>query len=366
LLSIISLERYPKDGSLLVPVCIWHDLSEEIRRQIIRALVLLGHQSRLAAALETASIPAAWLKGLALAEQLYGRFEARDCVDLDLLVSERDLGRVGGVLGELGFQRSDGIDTHPVSSHHQVWLSNAGQPGGVMVEVHHRLAGPAGCQPRAARIIERSRVVQIQGRPFRVPAIEDELLILALHAHQHHYGMLRCLMDVAEYVKRYGAEIDWEKLWSDARTYRCEGRLAAALWVAEQVLGDVGEARVRQAGHMLGPLQRWAVRAAVRPDALVDPWAENHGRRVRLGLLMDRWIDVVRLLGPSVFPPAEYVRAICPASCRRLPGLPHLWYLGRIAAKLWARDDSGKRHDQGAGKATADPKEPSRSATSPA
>ncbi|OAI49626.1 hypothetical protein AYO44_06375 [Planctomycetaceae bacterium SCGC AG-212-F19] len=341
-------------------------LVEAVRQQSFRALALLAQQSRLAGALDHANIPAVWLKGLALAEQLYRRFEARDCVDLDLLVDERDLGRVGGALAELGFRRSAEPDSHPVSAHHQVWLSGAEQPGAVMVEVHHRLAGPTACQPPAARIIERSRIVSIQGRPFRVPAVEDELFILGLHAHQHHYGMLRCLMDVAEYVTRYGPKIDWERLWRDARTYRCQGRLAAALWVADQVLGGVGAGLTRQAWGALNRVQQWAARAAARPEALFDRAAESHGRRVRLGLLMDRWTDVVRLLGPNVFPPGEYVRTVCPEPWRRWPGVPHLWYLGRIAAKLCGGRQSGAIGESTGRTPTVEPPAPSRSSTSPA
>src|SRR5579871_6466035 len=155
-------------------------LNDHLRQQTFRALLLLGQQRQLAAELEQAGIPAVWLKGLALSEQLYGRFEARDCEDLDLLLERQQLANAEAILQRMGFHLLPGLQSHPVSEHHRTWCRGEEGHGGVVIELHYRLAGPGACQPPASAIIGRSRTVTIQERSFRVPAIEDELLILAL------------------------------------------------------------------------------------------------------------------------------------------------------------------------------------------
>jgi hypothetical protein len=322
---------FPADS---IPESVRQSLNDHLRRQTIRALLLLGHQRQLATELDRAGIPAVWLKGLALSEQLYGRFESRDCEDLDLLLERQHLAAAEDVLRDLGYQSAPGLQSHPVSEHHRAWCRGDMPHGGVMVELHHRLAGPAACQPPAGEIIRRFRTVAIQGNHFRVPAVEDEMLILALHGHQHHFRVVRCVMDVAEYEKRYGSEIDWPRVWEDAARYRCRGRLAASLWVADRLLGLGSPERAPTAWSALGPIQRWAVRAAGVPKALTEP-ADDHFRRIRLGLLMDRTTDTLRLLGPRVLPPGDYVRERSPGAWRRWPGGAHLWYLGHSAGRLF-------------------------------
>jgi Uncharacterised nucleotidyltransferase len=329
-----------RETPTLLPASVLEDLRQNLRQRTAHAMPLVSHQLRLAAEFDRAGIPVVWLKGLALSEQLYGRFEARQCIDLDVLTAANKQARAADCLRHLGYVPFEspipGFGLH-VGLYHSVWQApDKNWP--LCVELHTRLAGPASCQPPARDILCRSRLTVLEGRPLRVPSREDELLMLALHAHQHDFGLLRCIMDVAEYAQRFHNQLDWEQLSALARRYRCRGRLAGALWLAHSLLGlEDASARV----PAMDARQHWAL-CGLDPSALLTTGDPMQMRRARLGLLMDRWGDVLRLLGPNVLPPSQYVQALFPQAWARLPGMAHLLYLVRYAARVArARADRG-------------------------
>jgi hypothetical protein len=270
--------------------------------------------------------------------QLYGRPEARACSDLDVLVSPADVAAAAACLRGQGFRPHQparpGLGAHPVHAHHQVWCKEAADGTPVVVELHHRLSGPDGCGPPVEALVARSRTLCLHGRALRIPSPEDELVLLCCHAHQHQFGFLRCLTDVAEYVKKNHALLDWARVRAAARLWHGRGRVAAALWLAREVFGpDAGAA-----GRFPHPVGRqlWAVRG-LTGGRLGELGAEgNRLRALRLTLLMDRWRDALALLRAGLFPPAEYLRAVYPAAWAALPGLARARYLLRgLGAVLW-------------------------------
>lgn len=323
---------------LPLPEAFLRRLQENARQMAAHALVLLHYQGRLAEAWERAGIPILWLKGLALSDQLYGRCEARQAGDLDVLVDPAYLARAEEDIRHLGLERwghaTPGLDGHPASAHHRVWCGNVINDWTLSVELHHRLSGPPLCQPPPADLLRRSRVMSLQGRPMRVPGREDELLILCLHAHQHHFACLRSLMDVAEYVQRFGSELDWRLILTRASRYRCRGRVSAALLLADRVLGFRQPSDGLPRRLPLTVIQRWAVRDLSRAALLEAEAQTDRFRQLRLALLMDHWRDVVELVLPHVVPPTSYLRAICPQPWARWPGLAHFWYLAWVGRQL--------------------------------
>jgi len=324
-----------RGGPVRLPEAFARRLREETRQAAVRALVLLECQLRLAAEFQSQQVPVVWLKGLALSEQLYGRFEARQANDLDVLVGPGQMAGAEDCLGRLGFERFRNPvpeeEDHPAGSHHRIWSGRLIQDGQVSVELHYRLAGPPRCQPPVTELLGRSRIVPLMGQPIRVPSLEDELLILCLHAHQHNFGFLRCLMDVAEYVKRYREQLDWQEFLARASRYRCRGRVTAALALAQQCLGlELAAA----AQPKLTSAQRWALQG-LSPAALLDTATErNPWLRARLAVLMDRWSDVVQMARPYFMPSTRHLRASCREPWARFPGLPRLMYAARLAGKL--------------------------------
>ncbi len=169
-----------------------------------------------------------------------------------------------------------------------------------------------------------------------VPSREDELLLLCLHAHHHNFAILRCLMDVAEYVNRFNEHLNWDQFWLRSRESRSLGRVVGTLSLTAALL-ESNPAEERLVGQRLGPVQSQAIRrpstvAWLEPDAEEDDFL-----RLRLGLLMDRWTDVIRLLGPHFFPPSAYVRAHYPSWWARLPGIARAYHIVLLTLQAAAR-----------------------------
>jgi len=313
-------------------------IQQDLWQETAHALVLREQQLRLNAELARACLPALWLKGLVLADRLYGRFEARHCGDLDLLVDPADVSRAEELLARLGFERfrpaEAGKEYHPLAAHHSLWCARVLPDWLLIVELHHRLSGPCRCQPAAAELLRRSQVIEFHGQEMRVPSLEDELLILCLHAHHHNFALLRCLMDVAEFVRRFHDEIDWPRLIQRARESRCFGRLRGTLEITDAVLGLEDHARVLEQMPSLTTRQHWAINTS-RAAALLDPRIQqNDFFQARFALLMDSWRDAIRLLAPRLFPSQDHVRDICPPFCRRAPGFPHAYYYLHSAGQM--------------------------------
>ena len=309
-------------------------MRRDLAHKAAQSLALWEAQRRITNALEMKGLLTAWLKGLILSHQLYHRLEARHASDLDLLTDARQVPAVGECLRDLEMvpfaNPEPGKDHHPLGNYHQVWRFGADTGHSVFVELHHAVSGPTVCQPRAADILARSRVVTCAGEAMRVPSAENELLLLCLHAHHHNFAVLRCLMDVGEYVQRFGQELDWELFFADTAACRALGRVAASLRLAELVLGPPLPDKVRKMLPQLSAPRRWAI-GLNESDWLDAGMEQDEWRRARLWLLMDRWTDTLRLVWPRIAPSARYVHALYPSAEGWLPA--YGWYAARIVRK---------------------------------
>lgn len=320
-------------------------IQQDLWQETAHALLLREQQLRLNGELARAGLHVLWLKGLVLAERLYGRFEARHCGDLDLLADPSDVPKVEELLARLDFERyrpaESGKEFHPLAAHHSMWCANVLPDWRLIVELHHRLSGPVQCQPSVTDLVRRSRLVEFQGQEMRVASMEDELLILCLHAHHHNFALLRCLMDVAEFVRRFHDQIDWpglvERAWHD----RCLGRLRAALEICDALLELEYRVDVFVDVPSLTSRQRWVIRS-LPVAALLDPRTQQDDfRQAQLALLMDSWGDAVRSLSPRLFPSRDHVRSLSPPFCRRAPGMAQVCYYIRFVGQVFRRWSPG-------------------------
>jgi hypothetical protein len=141
-------------------------------------------------------------------------------------------------------------------------------------------------------------------------------------------------MDVAEYARRFHAQLDWEQVVARARAWRAVGRLTATLRIAHNVLGLGVAADMLDRLPPLTYLQCGVLRG-LGPRAVLGSEAE-HDRLLtaRTALLMDRWGDAVGLLGPCLLPPRAYVEEACPGPWTWLPGGARLAYLVRGLGRM--------------------------------
>lgn len=155
-------------------------------------------------------IPCAPLRGLALAERLYGDIGARPIGDLDVLVRRGDLSRLVALLADLGFDEVDRRHGFARAFSYTLELVKQGH-GGVIVEPHWTLAYP----PFVDAITMDE--VWAQCRPGRAVGVDtlllgsmDVLLNLCLHlAHKAPEIPLLWLLDIDRLVRQEAETIDW-------------------------------------------------------------------------------------------------------------------------------------------------------------
>lgn len=218
-----------------LPVGVADRLEAQFFGVAARNMLLAAELKEILRAFEDQRLPCAPLRGLALAEALYGDITARPMGDLDLLVQKEDLPRVARILRELGFRE---IDRRPgfaqAFSYSLEFFKD--RHGWIIVEPHWTITYP----PFADRVdmegvwerCARGRVVGVEawllGR-------EDVLLNLCLHlAHRDGSAPLLWFFELDRLLRREQDAIDWSRVLSvasqakqGALLFRALGRVKA-------------------------------------------------------------------------------------------------------------------------------------------
>src|SRR5258708_10420659 len=247
----------------------------------VRQLEMAARVARLLAGHGLRSLP---LKGAAVAEWLYESVADRPMADVDLRALEGGPGALRLLAGE-GFQEIARSD-HAVALLDPVW-------GGVL-ELHHSLTSCPGLFPfDADGLWSRSRPVT--GQITRIPATEDVLLHLCLHASFQHGLVLSLVqwLDFRRLLER--APIDSGRLLELAARSCAGAALFSALVAAEAVLGVPVPEGVRDGVAPFRALGKKGLGPRLRtPLALISP-AEPPLARVRWQLLAGRRRELLRL-----------------------------------------------------------------------
>jgi hypothetical protein len=246
----------------------------------VRQLEMAARVERLLAGHGLRSLP---LKGAAVAEWLYESVADRPMADVDLLALDDGAGAERLLAGE-GF-REIGRSDHAVALLDPVW-------GGVL-ELHHSLTSCPGLFPFDAEgIWSRSRPVT--GQITRIPATEDVLLHLCLHAAFQHGLVLSLVqwLDFRRLMER--APVDPERLLELAHRSSAGTALFAALAAAEAVLGAPVPTAVRDGVESVRAVGKGLSLRLRTPLALISP-AEPALARVRWQLLAGRRRELLRL-----------------------------------------------------------------------
>lgn len=184
-------------------------------------------------------IPVIALKGAVLAELVYPQKALRPMADVDLLVHEEDLNKAEQLLVSLGFRANE--DDHSRewyrNCHHHI-VPYVSRDNSLVIELHYELIDlKAPVKILAQDLWERSRQVDIAGVPCRILSPEDFLIHLSLHAAVDGYlGKIKVLYDLAETIKFYQKELDWEKLLKLVQDYNISKYLYYAFWLTKVTL----------------------------------------------------------------------------------------------------------------------------------
>lgn len=153
------------------------------------------------------------LKGYGLARRLYEKPLLRAASDVDVLVAPSELAAVARALAPLGLRSSvdPGLTDVLAEGQH---VSFGGAAG--LVEAHFRLVtAPSSSALDAQPLLARAQAGELDGRPVRFLAAEDELLSLAVHAANHAFLRVSWLVDLERFLAAHRG-LDWPLMRSRA------------------------------------------------------------------------------------------------------------------------------------------------------
>jgi hypothetical protein len=282
-------------------------LRDEHRAACTRSVRQLTAAGRVVSLLAGNGIRTLPLKGAAVAETLYDSVADRPMDDVDLLVLD-DWRRAARTLTAHDYAMGSRAD-------HACEILDAAS--GTCIELHRSVTSCPGLFPlEAERVWDRRR--RVVGQLRILPSVEDLLVHLGLHAAFQH-GLVLPLgryLDFRRLLERSSPDID--RLLEIATASRARAALAAALVVAERVVGAPVSEPLRAA--LAADLPRRLTRASTWSEPLdfVSPnepaiirarWELTRGRHLKL-----LWLT----LSPRPFEPTSPVRRIAVMLARAL------------------------------------------------
>jgi len=187
------------------------------------------------AALQRAGVAGLPVKGVVLAETIYGGLGLRSLGDLDVLVQPADLPLARAVLKELRFVQAaePGFENahHPF---HDPPYYRPASGGDICLELHWGLWATLFFRLGTDALWARSGITRLHGAEVRVLSPEDTLLHLAIHRSRSALR-LRFVCDIAELLRRHADALDWDYVLAQARAAGARTALFYALALAQEL-----------------------------------------------------------------------------------------------------------------------------------
>lgn len=147
------------------------------------------------------------LKGIPLAQRLYGDLGLRSAQDIDLLVDPTDVDAADAVLRETGHRQTDSFLSGQTPAFHRRWFKEATYDhlDYGRVELHHRLTDLPELLPWDFTSLWRARD-EVRLGDIAVPVLGTRHLAcyLCAHAAEHAWQRLRWLTDLATLLREPG------------------------------------------------------------------------------------------------------------------------------------------------------------------
>jgi putative nucleotidyltransferase-like protein len=222
-----------------VPPAVQTELKSAYLANALRNQLFAEELARLLKFLGEAGIPVIPLKGVALAQSLYGDPAARVCSDIDILVPPAKVAQAIDLIPASGY-RSDFNDSFflKVVRRHGRHYDAVREDRGIsfLLELHWKLV------QHSSRDRDAVRDLWAGARPqsfFGVPAFsltpEWELLYLCIHATDHEWRSLKWLVDVHEIAS--SGRVDWQSVMRKAEEFEVDLAVRQTLAASSYLLG---------------------------------------------------------------------------------------------------------------------------------
>jgi hypothetical protein len=329
-----------------VPPAALAQLGAEYEVNAVRNRLLAARLRAVLNVLAAAGIPAIAYKGPALAVAVYGDLALRRFADLDILVRREDVLQCKQRLVAHGYRPrwafTPAQEVAYLASECEYILD--GDRGRLAVEIHWDIA------PRAfsfrldhERLWKAARPMPFEGTTVLVPAPEDLLVMLSVHASKHLWERLGWICDIAECVRAHPA-LDWAAVLADARARGGERMVLLGLVLAADLLevpvpaAALDRCRVDPIVATLARrLQSWIVADRIPPPRSMAAFRFTATMR-------ERWRDRLRYVLRSTLTPtvADWAFVRLPARVFFLHYPLRLLRLAAVRGGGWLRLLSGR------------------------
>jgi len=229
--------------------------------------------------LQTEGIRVIPLKGIYLAERVYGDPGTRPMLDVDLLLERSQLQQAVELFAEIGYTPGYPFQVEEECRvmHHLPGLYKTGTQH---VELHWNLAPlTTPFTIPIEQIWESATPGKIAGIEVLEMSPENCLLHLCLHSAylEAFSGGLRPVCDIAWSIQEFRDRLDWDLLMKLAESWKAERSVILALKVAQKMLGiDIPQYLLQSAKTNWNDLDLdgWAIQQILQPTAMGAKLAE--------------------------------------------------------------------------------------------
>ena len=196
--------------AICVPSEIRNSLRKSYHRSAARNMRVYQQLIRVLEAFRREAVQVILLKGVHLAELVYGNIALRPMGDIDLLVRNRDLSKACSILETEGYEMSK-EDVARSLEH----LPPFRKIGCLDVEIHFNIAAPPVSNNFSVEEFwDGARTEQIQGVQVLTLCPEDLLLHLCMHTTIHHSfdNGIRPFLDISRTLDHYGPQMDKDEV----------------------------------------------------------------------------------------------------------------------------------------------------------
>ncbi len=279
------------------------------------------------------------LKGVALAELVYKNLALRPMYDIDLLIKKEDLPQIDEKMRNFGYSTNENYRNSLCYSSIDYLNSIEYRNKVVPIHFHWHLVNSTLPAFMYASKIDMERIwkeaipVEISGTKAFSLAPHHLLIHLSEHASKpgHSLSRLILLCDIAETIKAYQEELNWELLIDEARRFNLERPLYYSLEITSRVIGldsipgDIlGELMPKNLGYwerrFLGVSPETSCFATSFSGYAPTLWNRNSpGLSYLLHLAMCQGnFQKIRFIYQSFFPPSAVLRLRYPSQRNRL------------------------------------------------
>lgn len=230
---------YPKVNEVnkgLIPSHIMNILRQNFKENMFRMLFLSSEMEQVSKWFIENEISTLFLKGPALAHDLYGNVSLRTSCDLDILIPINQLEKAERILLEQGYVKDEYIQTVLNDwkwRHHHITFFHPEKK--IKLEIHWRLNPGPGKEMKFVELWRRKRKSTLVSNPVYVLGKEDLFIFLCSHGARHGWSRLRWLVDVNKMIDQ---ELNWLEINQLLNKYQSGHIVGQALILSNGLLNS--------------------------------------------------------------------------------------------------------------------------------